>query len=83
MKDGPNCNAAFLGSGRIKPSAQSKRPKVARLAPLSPWVATNLHELGIPDKVIQAIVRHEDVKHAEELQQDGEERADRCDEAVG
>ena len=25
-------------------------------------LATNLHELGIPDKVIQAILRHEDVK---------------------
>jgi len=24
-------------------------------------LATNLHELGIPDKVIQAILRHEDV----------------------
>ena len=25
-------------------------------------LATNLHELGVPDKVIQAILRHEDVK---------------------
>jgi len=25
-------------------------------------LATNLHDLGIPDKVIQAILRHEDVK---------------------
>ena len=25
-------------------------------------LATNLHELGIPGKVIQAILRHEDVK---------------------
>ena len=25
-------------------------------------LATNLHELGIPDKVVQAILRHEDVK---------------------
>jgi len=25
-------------------------------------LAMNLHELGIPDKVIQAILRHEDVK---------------------
>ena len=24
-------------------------------------LATNLHELGVPDKVIQAILRHEDV----------------------
>jgi integrase len=24
-------------------------------------LATNLHELGVPDKVIQAIMRHEDV----------------------
>lgn len=25
-------------------------------------LATNLHELGVPDKVIQAILRHEDVR---------------------
>lgn len=24
-------------------------------------MATNLHELGVPDKVIQAIMRHDDV----------------------
>lgn len=28
-------------------------------------LATNLHELGIPEKMIQAILRHEDVKTTE------------------
>ena len=47
-------------------------------------LATNLHELGIPDKVIQAILHHEEVKTThEELNQDGGERGDRGDEAVG
>lgn len=27
-----------------------------------PRLATNLHEVGVPDKVIQAILRHEDAK---------------------
>ena len=30
--------------------------------PETMYLATNLHELGVPDKVIQAILRHEDVK---------------------
>jgi hypothetical protein len=40
-------------------------------------LATNLHELGVPDKVTQAILRHEDVSTTQEkLHQDG---APSCD----
>jgi hypothetical protein len=35
---------------------------VEKVARLSPGLSHDLHELGIPDKVIQAILRHEDVK---------------------
>jgi site-specific recombinase XerD len=28
-------------------------------------LATNLHELGVPDKVMQAILRHEDVSRSQ------------------
>ena len=47
----------------IKPVLKSERAEVERLARISPGgLAANLHQLGIPDKVIQAILRHEDVK---------------------
>ena len=37
------------------------RSDVEMLARLSSGLATNLHELGVPDIVIQAIIRHEKV----------------------
>ena len=34
---------------------------MARLARFSTGLATNLHDLGVPDKMIQAILRHANV----------------------
>ena len=47
-------------------------------------LATNLHELGVPDKVIQAILRREDVKTTQrELYQDRAKSSDERHEATG
>ena len=50
----------------IDPSAGQQRPsnplRSSSATGFSQGLAMNLHELGIPDKVIQAILRHEDVK---------------------
>jgi intergrase/recombinase len=62
MEDGANCNAVLLASGRIKPVLKANGRKRQGWHALSLWLETNLHELGIQDKVIQAILSHEDVK---------------------
>jgi len=62
MKEWPNCNAELLGSGRIKPVLKANGLKWKGWHAYRRGLATNLHELGILDKVIQAILRHEDVK---------------------
>jgi integrase len=45
----------------IKPVFKANRLKWKGWHAYRRGLATNLHELGVPDKVIQAILRHEDV----------------------
>ena len=50
-----------VGVAAQRPSEEPIWAEVEGLARISSRSATNLHELGVPDKVIQAILRHEDV----------------------
>ena len=45
----------------IKPVLKANGPKCKVWHAYRRGLATNLHELGVPDIVIQAILRHEDV----------------------
>jgi integrase len=51
-----------LADRLIKPMLNANGLKWKGWHPYRRGLATNLRELGIPDKVIQAILRHEDVK---------------------
>jgi integrase len=48
-----------------KASAEGERSEVKGLHAFRRGRATNLHELGVPDIVIQPILRHEDVSRTE------------------
>jgi hypothetical protein len=51
----------YLADRVIKPVFNAKGMKWEGWHDYRRGLATNLHELGVPDKVIQAILRHEDV----------------------
>jgi integrase len=71
---------ATMGSKGSKKALQGSKVDWHGWHALRRGLGTNLHDLGVQDKTIQAILRHSNVRHAKLLHQDAPKGRRGCDE---